>query len=67
MDVGFRLQKAIVVPYIQQALDEQCGQGNFQAREGEFYQDSGYHWRDNTNSAQCYLNGKSWSCSCPSR
>lgn len=65
--VGSRLQAAIAEPYIQQALDQKCGQGVIIASEGETYNESFYHWRANTSSATCYYDNKEWLCSCSAK
>ena len=64
---GYKLQVAIAQPYIQQALDQKCGQGVFHANEGQFYNESGYYWRANTSAAQCFYGSKGWICSCSSK
>jgi hypothetical protein len=62
--VGYSLQVAIAEPYIQQSLDQQCGQGAFRANEGQFYDESGYYWRANASTVQCFYGSKDWVCSC---
>jgi hypothetical protein len=59
-----RLQIAIALPYIQRALDEQCGEQRFTAHAKGFYVDSGFHWSSDDNLASCYYNNVSWICSC---
>ena|SRR6266496_3953149 len=66
--VGYSLQMAIAQPYIQQELDQQCGQNVFHANDGELYNESAlYHWRANTSTAQCFYDGEEWVCSCSSK
>lgn len=62
--VGYRLQVAIAEPYIQQALDQMCGQGAFQTNEGQLITSSFFYWRADASPAECYYNRKEWVCSC---
>lgn len=65
--VGRDLQMTVAEPYIQQALDQECGQGVFHTTEGRLYNESGYYWQANTSLAQCFYNGRGWVCSCSSK
>lgn len=63
--VGYELQMAIIEPYVQQALDQTCGPGVFQANEGHFGTTSAYnYWRADASPAECYYSNKGWVCSC---
>jgi hypothetical protein len=67
LSVGRRLQTTLAIPYIQESLDQKCGQGVFRAAEGDVYNESGFYWQANAKSAQCYYSSEGWICSCSTK
>lgn len=61
--LGYQFQVAVALPYIQQALDEQCGQQALVATADGFRIDSGYGWTSGDEAA-CYFNNVEWICNC---
>ncbi|MBI5669332.1 MAG: hypothetical protein HZC41_15115 [Chloroflexi bacterium] len=57
-----RLQISIALPYIQQALNEQCETEGIVADEDGFEADSGFRWK--SEEIECYFNYKVWRCYC---
>lgn len=62
--VGFKIQVALVQPYIQQTLDETCGWHTTFANNGQLSTGSGVEWQANDHSADCFYGDKGWHCSC---
>ena len=63
--VGYRLQVAIALPHIQQALDEQCIGNNIEAVADGFYSEDIFRWKTTDHSVECAYTG-AWICKCPS-
>lgn len=62
--VGGKLQAAIALPHIQQALDRSCQVDHVSANEEGFFVDSGFHWQSFDETALCYFNNVEWICTC---
>lgn len=63
-NVIYRIQFYISTPYVQTALDGYCQNYNIKATDGEFYNDSGFHWKLKSANAECYLVNVGWICNC---
>ncbi|MBC7811094.1 MAG: hypothetical protein H7175_08110 [Burkholderiales bacterium] len=61
--LGYQLQVAVALPYIQQALDEQCGQQTLVANADGFKIDSGFWWSSG-DTVDCHYNNVEWICTC---
>lgn len=60
---GYDLQVSLALPYIQQALDEQCSGNNLEASTDGFYIEDIFRWKSSDNAVECtYIDG--WTCSC---
>jgi hypothetical protein len=63
--LGSNMQRAIALPYVQQALNDQCRQTTIIADEQGFYkQDDVLYWDSSDGTSHCYFSGKAWVCQC---
>jgi len=57
-----KMQASEALPYIQDALDDECGQNRYTATEDGFNFSSTYEW--SSDAASCYFNNAQWICTC---
>jgi phosphoglycerol transferase MdoB-like AlkP superfamily enzyme len=62
--VMFNLQINIAAPYIEEAINRQCGLTGFNIMDGEFDTDSRFSWSDVNKEIECRFRNSQWDCNC---
>jgi hypothetical protein len=61
------VQARIALPYIQNALNEQCRNVTVVADTSGFVIDPGFKWKSQTENVVCYPGSSGWRCDCNSQ